>query len=114
MESHNRRSTDIDLAVTKEKVFNIESWTIRHETHDNERFDKMFKFMQDGFEDQKESALQLMIKVNSLWDIYNQNIGQNAEKKVLSKFGYFLASSIGGIIATAIPFLVGYFHKGSI
>lgn len=62
----------------------MEQWQQKHDQHDDSRFDRTFAYVKEGFAKNDEQNKTIIRKIDTLWDINNQQQGGLKVGKIIS------------------------------
>lgn len=79
-------------------VTNLMDWKRQHEDHDQQRFDKTFEYIKDGFDKMEERFDKMDDRLDTLWDDKNKKQGSDGLKKFLYTGGMSLLAIVAGYL----------------
>jgi hypothetical protein len=95
-------SDNIRLARMEENLRNLSKSFDDHETEDTNRFEKMFGFMREEFDEIKNNTKETNSKLGTLWDIKNQQLGASIIKKTIAGGVYSCLALIAAFIGVKL------------
>lgn len=93
------RNDSAKLARIDERVVNLDRMVNLEKASTAERFDRTFKFVEDGMASINDRFDKVDEKLGELWDIKNKQDGAFG-------LGKIVAGGIGGLLVAAIDFII--------
>lgn len=88
-------SDSIKIARIEQKVINLDNWRIEHDKKDSDRFEKIFDYIKDGFNNIDQRFDKLNNKVDNVWDYKIANESSSRTwKYVIGGLGTLLAAML--------------------